>query len=108
MLDAVIKELFAELPAQIGDLSQYTDSFEHFVNTNLQPIPVPLVYLACIVIAALLVYNLAKTALRFALFVVLPTIGVAVFLPALFPAFEPTKIVMIAGIAFLGLFIFKS
>jgi len=108
MLSAVIEKFLAEFPAQVGDLSQYTDQFEHFISTNLEPIPVPLVYLACVVMAALLVYNIAKTALRFALFVVLPTIGAAIFLPALFPAFEPAKVVLIAGIGFLGLFLFKS
>ncbi len=108
MMTAEIKRLLSELPVQIGDLSEYTDKFEQFMSTHLEPVPIPLVYLAIIIVTALVVYNLAKTAVRFALFVVLPTIALAVIIPAIFPDFAAGKVVLIAGIAFLGLFLFKN
>jgi len=97
----------SEFPIRLGNLSEYLEQFDQFVIEHLGAVPLPLIYLFCVVVLVLLIYSLVRFLLRLALFVVVPTVGSALVITYAFPALEAAKVVPVAGIFFIILFIFK-
>lgn len=106
-MEHIVNKVLAGLPIEFGGLSEYADQFELFVTQHLGAIPLPLVYLFLLVAFALLVYSLVRFVIRLALFVVVPTLGSALVVSYAVPSLEMAKVVPVAGIIFVIIFIFK-
>ncbi len=106
-MEHIIDKVLAGLPIEFGGFSEYVEQFELFVTQHLGSIPLPVIYLFLLVALALLVYSLVKFLLRLALFVVVPTLGSALVVSYAVPSLELAKVVPVAGIIFVILFIFK-
>jgi hypothetical protein len=106
-MEQFIERIISEFPIQFGSLSEYLEQFDQYMTQNLGAIPLPLIYLFCVVIAVLLVYSIVRFLLRVALFVVVPTVGSVLVITYAFPALETAKVMPVAGIFFIILFIFK-
>ena len=106
-MEQFIDKILAGLPGSFGGLSEYVGQFESFVTRHLGEIPLPVIYLFLIIAAVLLVYSLVRFMLRLALFVVVPTLGSALVVSHAVPSLEMAKVVPVAGIIFIILFIFK-
>jgi hypothetical protein len=106
-MEQFIERIISEFPIRFGSLSQYLEQFDQYMTEQLGAVPLPLVYLFCVVIAVLLVYSIVRFLLRVAFFIVVPTIGSAFVITYAFPALEAAKVMPIAGIIFIILFIFK-
>ncbi|MCK4655912.1 MAG: hypothetical protein KAT85_02735 [candidate division Zixibacteria bacterium] len=106
-MEQFIDRIISEFPIRFGNLSVYLEQFDQYMTEHLGAIPLPLIYLFCVVATVLLIYGIVRFLLRVAFFVVVPTIGSALVITYAFPALEAAKIMPIAGIFFIILFIFK-
>lgn len=106
-MEQFIDRIISEFPIRFGNLSEFLEPFDQYMTEHLGVIPLPLIYFFCVVIAVLLVYSIVKFLLRAALFVVVPTVGSVLVITYAFPALEAAKVLPVAGIFFIILFIFK-
>ena len=102
-----MEKILSDIPIYLGNISEYLQQFDQFLNTQLGAIPSPLVYLFGLIIIALLLYTLVKFIINLALRVVLPTLGSSLVLVYVFPSLDTAKVMPLAGILFIILFIFK-
>jgi hypothetical protein len=106
-MEQIIERIISGFPALFGSFPEYREQFEQFVAQHVGAVPLPLIYLFCTVVVVLLVYSVLRFMLRLALFVIVPTVGSALAISYAFPALEAAKVMPVAGIFFIILFVFK-
>ncbi len=106
-MDDLIERVVSILPGALGGISEYSEQFDRLVREHLGAVPLPILYLFCLIIGGLLIYSIAKILFRIALFVIAPAICSSLAFAYAFPTLQTAKVLPIAVIFFVVLYVIK-